>query len=403
MMMVRQITNRIVRGGLAHLEDAPPEAMRMAFRVLRWFAARFGADLPSELDHRLLRSVIGIVGRAVAESPYGQPLQFEHPLLVTIAVSDYCPFACTNCYSNSGGSGGGSTVTEQAPATFERLAASKTPMVLITGGEPMVSQSTRPGVQRLLDAGKVVYISTNATIDSYVADAARHPLLIFILPVWGTRARHDQMRGHRSFERVAENLRRLNEVGRKAWLLVVLSDNDLSLFDDVIDLVRTHSVAVVRITRKVQVGRLAGPASDVTPQFLRAIREQAGRLKHFVRTVVIDLPETRSGREWTRVTAALGIPRYRSCAAGNWMMHLDAGGNAYPCYTFEGRATARVAPMPSFAEQWQTVRAQRVELGDGDVCVGETLETRSLLDAAQPLRLIRRNMMDDRAVERRSA
>ena len=386
--MLRRIVNHLVREGLTHLDDAPPEAMRKAFRVLRWCARRTGVTLPEELDPRLVRSAVGIIGRAIADTPYGHPLQFECPLIVTIAISDYCPFACTNCYSSSGG-GAGSRATEQEPASFERLAASQTPVVLVTGGEPMASNSTRPGIVRLLDSGKAVYVSTNASIEGYLQVAARYPLLMFILPVWGNRTQHDEQRGRRSFERVTENLRMLESVGRKAWLLVVITNDDLSVFDAVEELARTHSVALVRITRKVRVGRNDGPGPEVTPQFVRSVEEGARRLKRYVRNVVIDLPETRGERRLARVAHALGIPHYRSCAAGNWMMHMDARGDAYPCYTFEGGTQGRVSSMTSVVDQWRLVRERRAELGDGDICIGEALATRTeISEARHPLRLV---------------
>jgi MoaA/NifB/PqqE/SkfB family radical SAM enzyme len=321
----------------------------------------------------VVRSSIGTIARAIADTPYGQPLRFECPLIVTVAVSDYCPFACANCYSNAGA---GFRATEQEAASFEKLAVSKTPLVLLTGGEPMAAAATRPGVLRLLDAGKVVFVSTNASIEGYVDLAARHPLLIFILPIWGNRKGHDEQRGPRSFERVTQNLQRLKRVGRRGWILVVLNGTDLSALDEVMRLAEMYQISLVRITRKVRVGREDGNSPEVTTAFVRAVREAAARLKRFVPNVVVDLPETRTERGWAFITSALGIPHYRSCAAGNWMMHVDPGGNAYPCYTFEGGTAARVPVMASVADQWRLVRARRSELSDGAVCVGEAMAAR---------------------------
>jgi MoaA/NifB/PqqE/SkfB family radical SAM enzyme len=372
MKLVRGVANTMIRRGLPHLEDASPETIRSAFQYLRWLAVRCGVPLPKEVDDRFLRNAVGIIGRAAIDTPYGHPLQFECPLIITLAVSDYCPFACTNCYSNSGRTSTSENAADGVHLIFEKVANSTTPFVLITGGEPLASQSTRPGVQALLDAGKWVQISTNASIASYIDIAERYPTTLnFVLPIWGRRERHNEIRGHQSFERVERNLGLLNKCGLRGQLLIVLADDDLGVFEDVSRLVQKFAVSLTRVIRKVKVGRRDEMGPEMSPRFAYALKRQARRLRRYLPFVLVDIPELRSRRRGTLMQSVVGIPRYESCAAGNWMMHIDSSGAAFPCYTFEASGRSRVSSALSIFDQWRRVQLDRRDLGNGDICVGE--------------------------------
>jgi hypothetical protein len=51
-------------------------------------------------------------------------------------------------------------------------------------------------------------------------------------------------------------------------------------------------------------------------------------------------------------------------------MHVDSGGAAYPCFTFEGNGRFGVEPNESLDKQWLRVQGIRSTLAD-DACVGE--------------------------------
>jgi MoaA/NifB/PqqE/SkfB family radical SAM enzyme len=372
MQLVRGVVNAMLSRGLPHLKEAPPETVRTAYEYLRRIGLRCGFPMPEELDDRFLRNAFSLVARAVINTPYGQPLQLESPLIITLSVSDYCPFACTNCYSNSG-----QTSTNERPADgvqpiFEKVADSTTPFVLITGGEPLATQSTRPGVLALLDAGKRVLISTNASIATYLDIAERYPTtLTFVLPIWGTRKRHDELRGHRSFERVEQNLELLNRRGLRGHLMVVLADDSFSVFEDVLRLVQKLEVSIVRVVRKIRVGRRDDIAIEVSSGFEQALRQRTRQLRRYVPHVLIDIPELRRRRPLKAIQSVLGIRDYGSCAAGRWMMHIDSRGAAFPCYTFEPSGRHHVPSTLSIFDQWRLIQLASSDLGSGNICIGE--------------------------------
>jgi MoaA/NifB/PqqE/SkfB family radical SAM enzyme len=369
---LRNSANNLLRATLPDLQEADSKTVGAAFGWARWLAARVGMPLPKHIDETIIRNIADIVGRAVIDTEYGQPLRFESPLFVTLAASDYCPFACANCYSRSGG-GRGAASPGTNLATFEKVARSRAPFVLITGGEPLAAPDIRDGLEVLLDAGKLVRVSTNAFVGTLLdlAEGFRSTLS-FVLPIWGTRKRHDELRGARSFERVERNLEALNSRALPAHLLVVVPDNDLSLFDDVNVLRQRYRISTIRVSRKVRVGRLDDAKAPLSSDFCRRLIDQVRRLQRRGASVLLDIPELRGSRGDLLIQKLLGIPHYQSCSAGNWMMHFDHDGAAYPCFTFEGEGRFRVEAGLSLNDQWRRVKEVRAALGRGDACVGES-------------------------------
>ena len=92
----------------------------------------------------------------------------------------------------------------------------QTPFVLLTGGEPLADPMLISGLTILLDAGKMVYVATNASIDRYLPLAERYrQRLAFLFSIWGARVSHNERRGANSFERVERNCRSLSAQGQR--------------------------------------------------------------------------------------------------------------------------------------------------------------------------------------------
>jgi MoaA/NifB/PqqE/SkfB family radical SAM enzyme len=370
--ILRRAANALLRTALPDLETAESETLGAAFAWARWLAAGVGAPLPKPIDESIIRNIADIVGRAIIDTDYGLPLRFECPLIVTLAASEHCPFACANCYSRSGGVRGSAPAAFNA-ATFEKVARSKAPFVLITGGEPLATAGIRDGLEVLLDAGKLVRVSTNASVEKFLATAERYrSTLAFVLPIWGTRRRHNELRGARSFERVEENLKALNARGLAGHLLIVVADDDLSLFEEIHRLRQEYRISTIRVSRKVRVGRLDDGDASLPTDLARRLADQVRRLQRRGASVLLDLPELRGSRGERLIQKLLGIPDNQSCSAGSWMMHLDHEGTAYPCFTFEGGRQFAAEAGLSMSDQWSRVKQIRTGLGRGEACIGET-------------------------------
>ena len=337
MRIARNLVNSLFSRTSELLSTLSPTEVVDAFGMLRSLAAFTGCPEVERMDHRVLTDMIELITDALRRTPYGRPLEFEYPLIISVSASNYCPFACSNCYSNAGVSSAQGR-THHHLQIFAKVAASKTPFVIVSGGEPLVAEGIEDCLKLLLDSGKLVFLSTNALLEKHLGLARQNDgRLIFILPVWGNRKRHNAKRGANSFERVEQNLAVLNAAGLKPHVLIVLSDTDFSVFEDVERLARSHRIEAVTISRRIDVGRVETAPIEFSQDHWRQLQIWQKKLQWRVGLVVCDLPEMHGRKSSGRMQRMLGLPPHEGCSAGNWMMHIDDAGQGYPCFSFEGQ------------------------------------------------------------------
>jgi MoaA/NifB/PqqE/SkfB family radical SAM enzyme len=371
MRIARDIVNSFFSRTSERLSALSPSEAIDAIRIFRPFAALAGRPLVERMDPRVLTGTIEIITDALLRTPYGRPLEFEYPLIISVSASSYCPFACSNCYSNAGVTAARGEARNRLQI-FAKVAASKTPFVIVSGGEPVVTEGIEDCLKLLLDSGKFVFLSTNALVERHL-DLARQydDRLRFVLPVWGDRERHNARRGANSFERIEQNIAVLNAASLKPHIHVVLSDTDFSVFQDVERLARSNAIEAITIGRRIDVGRLETPPIEFSEDYWRRLRIWQKKLRRHVRLVVRDLPEMRGPKGSGFMQRMLGLPAPEGCSAGNWMMHIDDAGHGYPCFSFEGQRNQSVAAELPIVDQWKKIRGLRARFPVGALCVAE--------------------------------
>ena len=371
MRIVRSAVNAAFAAAATRLADLPASDVDRAFGVARTLAAAMGIPLRERLGPRGMNGWLQLLADALRRTPYGAPLEFEHPFVISLSATGFCPFACSNCYSGSG-SGKASSPVRDRMLIFEKVAASKTPTVIVSGGEPLVAENIGECLELLLEKGKLVFVSTNALVDGHVDLVRKYDgLLHFILPVWGDQKRHDALRGAHSLARVEKNLAVLNAAGQAPEILMVLTKIDSSMLEEVLRLVRVYNVDVVTMTRRIDVGRIEGTGLDVSAEGIRTIRHWRDVLRKHVRVVVCDLPEMREKSPDRWLNWLVGLPKRGGCSAGSWMMHIDDSGQGFPCFSLEGRDNWASGRELSIAEQWMSVRTMRDRSSANALCMGE--------------------------------
>jgi hypothetical protein len=116
----------------------------------------------------------------------------------------------------------------------------------------------------------------------------------------------------------------------------------------------------------------------IDAEFARRLRSRTDKLKRRVLRVMVDIPELRhhfAPKHASLLRRILGVPPQLECSAGNWMMHIDADGRAYPCFAFEGQASV-ADESKTAASQWALVKSMRRSLGNEVACIGETAHAR---------------------------
>lgn len=322
------------------------------------------------------RDTTYLISKAVANTPYGEPLSFVQPLVLTVSLSDHCPLGCATCYSDSRTAA--RPHAHLAPSdTFERISRLRTPYVIITGGEPLLDPDLSEKLDILLRSGKCLYISTNLSIAPLERLALRYPhQLAVILPIWGAPTAHDKARGKGSFQRLRNNLELATKWNCQRVVYAVIS-NDLGSLSIASSWGKTYPGLELKITRQIEVGRkdLARPLDlELIHQTLHSHIKD---LAPYFEIISIDIPEFRTKRRNLREAIAwylFGIARHGRCAAGNWMMHIDASGGARPCFAFE---TLPISSIPTRDQgllgAWEDVKAASLHFSSTKPCRAEGL------------------------------
>ena len=315
-----------------------------------------------------------LVISTIANSDYRKPLKFKHPLIATVAISNYCTHKCRVCYSNSFQTKNNQTISMEF---MEQLATTPTPFIIITGGEPLDEPKINDLIAPLLKRGKGLYIATNGRVSAISKTLHMYPHQITILQsVWGRPKYHDAVKGLGSFERIIQNARDLKRYNNRLSLLYVLDGNnlnDIAVLDSLADQIPYHRII---ITRKIGVGRRQNNPLQSSIS-IAEIKECVSRLAIPTKNITYDLPEAQGCIKTNWVANELfGIPPLTSCGAGNWMIHFDMNGNAYPCFAFQGRGKLdRIAAAEPTDNQWLNTTQLSAQLRDsspGKHCIAES-------------------------------
>jgi 7-carboxy-7-deazaguanine synthase len=98
-----------------------------------------------------------------------------------------CPLRCVWCDTEYAFHGGERMTLAQIE---EAVVAFGTPLVEVTGGEPLAHRNAFPLVQRLLDRGFTVLVETSGAVDVAPLDARAHRIMDLKCPGSGEQARN---------------------------------------------------------------------------------------------------------------------------------------------------------------------------------------------------------------------
>jgi 7-carboxy-7-deazaguanine synthase len=99
-----------------------------------------------------------------------------------------CHLRCSYCDSVFSFKGGERLTIDEV---VRRVLALKTPMIEVTGGEPLLQPGVYPLMQKLLDAGLTVLLETSGAIDVRLVPAAVHKIVDLKTPSSGECDRND--------------------------------------------------------------------------------------------------------------------------------------------------------------------------------------------------------------------
>ena len=170
-----------------------------------------------------------------------------------------CNLRCVHCYSHSADCDyPGEMTTEQGLALLEDLAEFGCPVVLFSGGEPLLRRDLFELASRAIELGMRAVISTNGTlIDAQTAERLRQVGLSYVgVSMDGMRAVNDAFRGvDGAFDLALEGIHNCQAAGIKVGLRFTINRRNVMDVGNIFSLLRDENIPRVCFYHLVYAGR----------------------------------------------------------------------------------------------------------------------------------------------------
>ncbi|MCY4731342.1 TIGR04347 family pseudo-SAM/SPASM protein [Natronomonas gomsonensis] len=159
-----------------------------------------------------------------------------------------CNLRCAHCYAGSGGPerpGGDELTTEEGKRLLSELADYGAPVVLFSGGEPLVRDDLAELVAHAADEGLRPVLSTNGTLLTVerARELKRAGLAYAGVSVDGLPERNDEFRGvDGAFDAAIDGIESCLDVGLKTGLRYTVTGRNVDDLEGVIELLREVGV-----------------------------------------------------------------------------------------------------------------------------------------------------------------
>jgi len=181
-------------------------------------------------------------------------------------VTRACNLRCIHCYSRSTCEAGADELsTDEGMALLGDLAAFGVPVVLFSGGEPLLRPDLVDLAARASGLGMRVVISTNGTrLDGETAARLAAAGAAYVgVSLDGMRETNDRFRGvDGAFGQALEGIRRARDAGLKVGLRFTLTRHNAGEIDAVFDLARDEGLARLCFYHLVYAGRGSDLVAD---------------------------------------------------------------------------------------------------------------------------------------------
>lgn len=174
-------------------------------------------------------------------------------------VTRRCNLKCIHCYSNSADMDyPDELTTEEGKKLIDDLAAFGSPVILFSGGEPLIRKDLLTLAQYATNKGMRAVISTNGTlITKEIAGKLQKIGLSYVgVSLDGLEKTHDRFRGKKgAFAAAIEGIRNCREAGIKVGIRFTVNKHNLPDVPDMFELLRKEKIERLCFYHLVYTGR----------------------------------------------------------------------------------------------------------------------------------------------------
>lgn len=174
-------------------------------------------------------------------------------------ITRACNLRCIHCYASSDNSPSPDELTtKECLKVLKDLAQFGVPVVLFSGGEPLVRSDILDLIKETVKLGMRAVLSTNGTlIDENLAKELKKLGLAYVgISLDGWKEVHDKFRGKKgSFDKVISAIEACKKVGLKVGLRFTMNKSNVQEIPKIFDLVENMKIPRICFYHLVYVGR----------------------------------------------------------------------------------------------------------------------------------------------------
>jgi radical SAM protein with 4Fe4S-binding SPASM domain len=278
-----------------------------------------------------------------------------------------CNLACQHCYMDASHEAREEMSLEEGIRLVDELAELKVPILIFTGGEPLLSRNFYALAFHARDAGLKTVITTNGTLITPEVARLMAEAEIRYVGVsldFASASKHDLFRGVAgAHARALQGIRNARDAGLKTGLRITLTRDNWQDVPSLLRLALQENIPRFCLYHLVPTGRGAGMAEkDVTPEqrrcVIRLLAEAAEELKGkdieilttdspmdgaFLLELLKDDPRRENVR---KLLANAG-----GCSTGVKVANINQRGDVHPCHFMPSVVLGNVRER-SFRDIW---------------------------------------------------
>ncbi len=283
-------------------------------------------------------------------------------------ITRHCNLACEHCYIDATAASAEELRLEEGIRLIDELARLKIPMLILTGGEPLLSRNFYAYAFHAKEVGLRTVISTNGTLITPEAARLLKEAGVRYVGVSLDSCRpevHDKFRGvEGAYQRAIDGLKNARDAGLKTGLRVTLTKDNWHEIPALLDLTLEMEIPRFCLYHLVPVGRAADISDrDVSPEERRSVIKFLAEAAVELKDEEIEILSTDSPMDGAYLLEMLkDDPEKRErvrklllnaggCTAGIKVSNINHRGDVLPCHFMPEVVVGNVRER-SFQDIW---------------------------------------------------